>query len=137
MSTQAQTYNVSSALPTYARYWLGTVIAPSKTFAQIGQEHSNQPDFFAALLYAFLYLITELVLVIRELPLPSPPILPILAQESSHCPHCHCGNNRLLPHLHSLRQVNRNTRQKRKDCSLDQASNAPDDPFIVGVFILQ
>jgi hypothetical protein len=73
MLTQVQTHKVSSALPTYARYWVGTVIAPRQTLAQIGQEHSSQPGFFAALLYAYLYLITELVLVIRDLPLSSPP----------------------------------------------------------------
>jgi hypothetical protein len=60
---------------------VGTVIAPRKTLAQIAQEHSSQPGFFAALLYAYLYLITELVLVVRELPLSSPPLLPIPAQD--------------------------------------------------------
>lgn len=81
MSAQSQAQKRPPHLPANAMYWLGTVIAPRKTLVQIGQAHGVQAGFFAALLYAFLYMITELVLILRGLPLSSPPLLPIPAQD--------------------------------------------------------
>lgn len=61
-------------------YWLGTIMTPGKSFTQLAQENSIWPGLFAALLYALLYLLTELVLIVRALPLSAPATLPIPAQ---------------------------------------------------------